>query len=315
MEVIDAQVHEPAPWEPWPPGQHQSHVALSSELLLASMDAAGVDIAVLTTVRPALARYACATFPNRFAYIREYDSSAPNIEELVATTLDDPGALGVRIYPAFTPGGMDCFRDGGYDRMLSAADKHHVPVFAFISGHLPEFLPVPDRHPELPIIIDHIGLTQPPHEADSPPFRRLPELLAFAQFRNVSVKLSGLPTLSPAGYPFDDLWPHIHRIIEAFGAYRVMWGSDIQRCRAQMALEGPDGLHEWNQPASPGRHNYAEAVNYVKYSSELDETTKAALLGGTIRSVLGWPSTKAAIPEHQIRSSPQTTPAVYDQAP
>jgi predicted TIM-barrel fold metal-dependent hydrolase len=97
----------------------------------------------------------------------------------------------------------------------------------------------------------------------------LPDLLALARFGNVAVKCTNAPSLSHEGYPFADLWPHLHAVLAAFGPERTMWGSDIT-------------MHL-------GDVTYAQAVDYVRQSDQLSESEKALVLGRTLRRILRWP--------------------------
>ena len=50
---------------------------------------------------------------------------------------------------------------------------------------------------------------------------------SLARFKNVTVKVSSLPLISSGNPPeYDDLHPIIKRVHAAFGADRLMWGSD-----------------------------------------------------------------------------------------
>src|SRR5262249_6555085 len=142
-------------------------------------------------------------------------------------------------------------------------------------------------HPDLTLIIDHVGLRQPPlDEPDSPPFKSLPDLLALARFPNVAVKLCGLPSLSSEPFPFRDVVPHLRSIVDAFGAERVLWASDITR------FAGRIGLSRWELPEATGeyrgKHTYDQSVNFIRCCSELTEDEKEAILGGTAHRLLHW---------------------------
>ena len=99
-------------------------------------------------------------------------------------------------------------------------------------------------------------------------FAELPELLELAQLPNVTVKLSGVATLSREPFPFADVRPHMHRIVEAFGPERLMWGSDVTRAE--------------------GIATYAEGLNWLIEFGELSGEDLRALLGATLRRVFGW---------------------------
>lgn len=69
-------------------------------------------------------------------------------------------------------------------------------------------------------VIDHLGLIDP----FSAKQRAL--LVGLAEVDRVFLKLSGLYALSGRPWPYPDLWPLLQESIEAFGADRVIWGSD-----------------------------------------------------------------------------------------
>jgi L-fuconolactonase len=80
------------------------------------MDAVGVDRAVISLVpgyrhelSQGVYRYdnsyaeeAAIRFPDRFASVARYDPFDPELEDLVAGTLERPGTLGIRIVSMFT---------------------------------------------------------------------------------------------------------------------------------------------------------------------------------------------------------------------
>jgi predicted TIM-barrel fold metal-dependent hydrolase len=54
-------------------------------------------------------------------------------------------------------------------------------------------------------------------------------LLALSRPENVAVELSALPCLLGPEDCFETLNPHVRRVVDAFGATRCRWGSDISR--------------------------------------------------------------------------------------
>jgi len=80
------------------------------------------------------------------------------------------------------------------------------------------------RHPRLPIVIDHAAKPQVGRAAWQQPWQR--DIAALAALPNVSCKLSGL--LTEAGDAPRDvtLRPAVDHLFETFGAARLMWGSD-----------------------------------------------------------------------------------------
>ena len=83
------------------------------------------------------------------------------------------------------------------------------------------------------------------------------------------MKLSALPCHSTQPYPFPNLHPSIKAAVEAFGADRLYWGSDLTR------LPCP----------------YREAVTL--FSDELgflSEAERAAIMGTALARFLDWNS-------------------------
>ncbi|WP_367123825.1 amidohydrolase [Streptomyces phytohabitans] len=299
-EIIDAHLHLPSPRNPWEHGE-ESFADLQTELLLAQLDAAGVDAAVLMSeahcAPAARCRAAVARHPDRLATVLDYDEIAagaaesstagpsaaePGAAGLVARVAEQPGVLGLRLTTAWPPDNIERLRSGAYEDMLDAAETHGVPVCFLGPGHLPDLAAVARAHPSLPLVVDHFGLHQPPYmPADDPPWRDFGELLKLAELPNVSVKLSGAPTLSTAPYPYPDLRPPLERVLDAFGVDRCMWATDQHRVFGR--------LHGFPEvPRYPGYHSYAQGLHYLLDHVELSPSERTALFGGTARRVLGW---------------------------
>jgi L-fuconolactonase len=89
--------------------------------------------------------------------------------------------------------------------------------------HLPALRAFAARHSDLPIVIDHCA--KPPIAAgELSPWRE--EIAALARSPNVFCKLSGLLTEAGRDQPREALHPYTEHVVAAFGADRLMWGSD-----------------------------------------------------------------------------------------
>jgi L-fuconolactonase len=305
IEVIDAQLHRPLPLAPWPEfdsyagyprkggdvveGEPSSEAALAVgvELLIAAMEAAGVDAGVVHS-NPDFCEVAVARHPERLACVLDlYDPAAlGDPGEFMAGLRAKPGHLGIRLLPGIDFGdgpNLRLFLDGAWEDTFAAAAEHGVPIEFFAPLRLALLDRVAREYPGLRVIVDHVGMPAPP---TAPPFddllATLPELLALAVHPNVAVKLTGLPLLAPGDYPFPGVWPALRALLEAFGPGRLLWGTDVQRVTGRV----------WHPPLpTPGheRINYAELLDYLLYSEELDPEAKAAILGGATREWLGWP--------------------------
>jgi predicted TIM-barrel fold metal-dependent hydrolase len=79
------------------------------------------------------------------------------------------------------------------------------------------------KFPETHVVIDHlarIGMAGEVRDEDVTALCRL------ARHKNVYVKISAFYALGHKRYPYSDLSGLIRRVYEAFGAARLMWGSD-----------------------------------------------------------------------------------------
>jgi predicted TIM-barrel fold metal-dependent hydrolase len=142
---------------------------------------------------------------------------------------------------------------------------------------------VASRYRELTVIIDHLGLSpqRPFNEQFVPWFRDLDQLLALSEQDNLFVKLSGAPTYSDEPYPYEDLWPFLRKIVDAFGAERVLWGSDISRIAGHIGFRRME-----TQPGHPGLHSYAEALHFIRDTNHLSDSEKSLILGETLERIV-----------------------------
>jgi L-fuconolactonase len=284
MQVIDAQVHswEPVTKRPWVDTGVEVVRATPYPLVLAAMDAVGVHAAIIHSSRNygvvlpdgtrdydhTYAVEACLTHPGRFASIGYVDPLRRDVVDAIGAVKLQPGTLGLR-HVFGSESHVAAFEAGQLHGMFACAQTLGLPVCLYASGRLQIVKQVAQKYPDLQLVVDHLGITQPPVFAPDPePFQRLPELLNLAQYPNVAVKLSGAPTLSGTGYPFDDLWPYLEQVMEKFGTGRLMWGSDYTRCAPL--------------------HSYADAVGYLRHSDRLSADEKTDLMSGTVQRIFSW---------------------------
>jgi L-fuconolactonase len=290
VEIIDAQLHAwradcaEYPWDPrWGRGtarleavrKRMSAQPIEAEHLIAMMRAVGVDAALLASVLVYGADHSyafdcAAAHPGVFGVVGPVDPSTPEVEDYVAGFRTREHGIGVRaVFVGQPPPTAEVWAP-----IFRGAARGDVPVFVFPPGDLPSLAEVARVHPDVTLIVDHLGHLDPPLD-------RLDDLLALARFPNVSVKCTAAHELSRDPYPFSDLWPPLARLFEAFGLERVMWGSDITRARS---------------------HSYCDALGYLRHTDRLTEEEKAMVLGGSLRQVLRWP--QAATRHGSISAAP-----------
>jgi predicted TIM-barrel fold metal-dependent hydrolase len=275
MAVIDSQVHAyehnhaDRPWAMALPGPD----AVTGDDMVAAMDAAGVDAALVVSAFTFYrydASYALSVYadhPDRFRVIKPFDPGDPAIEEQIADWAAIDGTVGVRLMLM-----GDASQDPDdpiINRALAAARRHSMPVNLLCWGRLDQAAALAARHPDTTLVIDHLGLAQtfaPPAPPD--PFADLPTLLALAAHDNITVKISGAGTMSRRPFPYDDLWDPLCRIFDAFGLERCLWGTDWTRAVEFLS--------------------YKQAVDAFLVTDRLSDDDRAMLMGGALQRVYGW---------------------------
>jgi predicted TIM-barrel fold metal-dependent hydrolase len=306
VEIIDAQLHEPAIRLDWSGFDSGTRRRVLSEVLIGYMEAVGVDRAVLFPADLDWATELAAEVPGRFlvvpalapgGHLRSFtpagvvnrlDPLAPDIAERIRVFAENQPCGGFRIMDRRTLPESVAGRDvvDLFAPVLATCQEIGSPVFMSSADDTTTPEAIATAYPSLTLVIDHLGIPQPPtFPRPVPPFGALQGLLALARYPSIALKLSGVPTLSENGFPFDDVWPSLRRIVDAFGPRRLMWGSDISRIQGRIGHDLriiADGEHY------DGLHTYAEAMHYVTDTERLSAEEKTWILGGTVRRLLRW---------------------------
>lgn len=237
MNITDAQVHI---WQADTPARphikqdaskpHQDN-PLTYQRLLGEMDRAGVDRVILVPpswdgYRNDYALEAARNFPQCFAVMGKLPLNDPASKDKLPVWLQQPGMKGFRI--SFRHGGGHAsIDDGSGDWFWADCERHDIPVMIFSPFAVAAIGKIAERHPGLRVIVDHMGLNVQWKGKDLTPGVDL--LLSFARLPNVAVKASCLPCYVAESYPYPTLHPQIRRVVDAFGAQRVMWGTDLSQ--------------------------------------------------------------------------------------
>lgn len=161
-------------------------------------------------------------FPGVFAGVAVVDETAPDVADRIRRLARD-GVRGFRIHPGSRP--VDAWLGSpGMEALWRTAAEAGLAVCPLIN---PAALPALDRtcarHPETAVVVDHfarIGIDGQTREAD------LDALCRLARHRRAHVKVSAFYALGRKAAPYLDLAPMVRRVLDAFGAERLMWGSD-----------------------------------------------------------------------------------------
>jgi predicted TIM-barrel fold metal-dependent hydrolase len=232
MKIIDAQVHIWSKTVVPPSGAHRKVAAFTAEELLREMDQAGVDAALIhppSSWDPdsnALAIEAAQKYPDRFAIMGQFPLDRPENRGRVQGWRNQPGMMGLR-WPFLSEQQQKWLYDGSLDWLWPAVAREGLPIAMMGGIFLPKFREIAERHPDLPMILDHCGLNRNGRDAEA--FIHLDELVALAKLPNVAVKATGAPHYSTQAYPYSNIQDGLHRIFDAFGPKRMFWGTDITR--------------------------------------------------------------------------------------
>lgn len=130
--------------------------------------------------------------------------------------------------------------------------------------HLENFLVLLERYPDMRVVVDHCMKPQIRDHARGPEvFERWAEGMSrLADRTRACCKLSGLVTEAAEGWTPDDLAPYARHVLDAFGADRVMWGSDWPVCQLRASYD------EWRAAAET-------------LTAHLDAEQRGQIFGGT----------------------------------
>jgi predicted TIM-barrel fold metal-dependent hydrolase len=274
-EIVDAQVHlwkANGPDYPWVAGaKPQLPEPMTIERILPLMDEAGVSRVVI--VPPGLndvntyALEAARRYPNRFAVMGRIPLEDPKSAALLPGWKKQPGMLGVRV-TFNSPAMFKWLSDGTADWFWPAAEKNGLPVMFLAFGNTHLFGPIAQRHPGLPLVIDHLGVNAAVAK-EGKMAEKIGDAVALAKYPNVSIKMSNLANSSLEPYPFRDLNDPLKRVFDAYGPRRCHWGTDLT-----------NNMH---------RATYSQRIAHftqdLKFMSESD---KDWVMGRSIREKLKW---------------------------
>lgn len=241
--IVDTHAHVIAsdtaryPLSPLTPGRMSAWVTTrpaTCEQVLAAMDAAGIERAVLVHSTAAYGyenRYeaeCAARYPDRLCAVGGVDVTAADAREQIRYWTRDRGLAGMRIYGAGTALADDAtpFLDdpktfGAWETMRELQLPMVLQLRFKALARLERLL---ERFPDVPMIVDN--LASPPI-VDGPPFDAARALFALARFPNVFFKVTSIALLRewPGGVATRTAF--LQRVVETFGADRVLWGSNF----------------------------------------------------------------------------------------
>ena len=234
MDIVESHVHLWTISDPSFRGHPDTNMqpaadATADDLFAAQREAGYVAWTVLIQPRfylwdnSYLAR-AAEAHPDRLVVAGRVDPFRSDAPDCLRELMQRPGYRGIRLAATEDPE-TRWLDHHTQDPLWEAAAESSATMGLLIHWYqLPQAEEMASRHPGVTIVIDHLGF---PDYADP---KSLENLLALADQPNVYVKLSGYPHNSGDAYPYVRTHPFIERALGAFGASRVMWGSDWPVC-------------------------------------------------------------------------------------
>lgn len=270
MRVIDPHLHV------WGLGESEFPFAVGrnptaradDRFLIERMDAAGVAGSLI--IQPIVYEFdhryvtrALRAEPARFKGMCLIDPKhADPVGELARWR--DEGYVAVRFNPGLFPEGRGMDSELGH-RLFAAAGDLGMPVGFLVSpGHFETIGALCASAPDTVAVIDHFGHCRP-SAGENPEFDAL---LGLAAHANLHVKLSEFPRASHVDWPYADLHPWTPRLLDAYGAERLMWATDF--------------------PFIVEQCGYTEGLTlFTEHNPDIDCEAMQRLVAGTAEAVFG----------------------------
>ena len=158
---------------------------------------------------------------------------APDASLATLRALKDQGVTGIAFNPTVL--GLDHYRTAA-PLLERLADLDMLLNLQIEADQIDLFAPWVRSIP-LRLLIDHCGRPDPAQGLDQPGFRTL---LSLAETGRTWVKLSGYAKFARTPYPFEDAWPYVRALTQAFTLDRCLWASDWPYLRAPVRQDiGP----------------------------------------------------------------------------
>ena len=165
---------------------------------------------------------AMADHPGVFSGVAVVDETATDLHKTM-TDLKAKGVRGFRLY-ANAKNVSDWATSSGMKQMWKIGAEENLNLCLLSNPDaLSSIHEMYGNFPKTPVVIDHfsrIGTTAEIDQTD------LDNLLALADFENITIKLSAFYALGRKAAPYTDLGPMIQQLRDAFGAERLMWATD-----------------------------------------------------------------------------------------
>ena len=190
-------------------------------------------------------------YPGRFRAIGLVDPESPaNARDLERWMAQ--GLAGFRFHPLYydrEPRGAWWVDAPEHDDLwAAAAATGAVLQFHMLPQHAPALARMIERHPQVRVIVDHIGK---PDVTEAPPYPGFDPVLRLADYPHVYAKIGDYQIASQQAFPWADTWPFVRRLADRFGAGRMLWGTGYPRTARLVPLAAALRYIEQELPLTP----------------------------------------------------------------
>jgi predicted TIM-barrel fold metal-dependent hydrolase len=216
---------------------------------------------------------ACEKFPDRFGIMARIPQNKP--EEAKAMMRDwksIPYIKGTRL-TFHRPTDRNWMIDGTCDWYRPFAEEHDVKTMVHAPIWKAELGAIAKRHPNLRIIIDHMGIMS--RCIDDSIDYWVQETADLHIHPNIYVKVSPVPAYSTQHFPYTNITKYVRALVDKIGARRCFWGTDITRLMDH-------GL------------TYKETIDHFTEHMGFSDEELKWIMGQGICDCLDWPATDAA---------------------
>jgi L-fuconolactonase len=233
--IIDTHVHAisadqrkyPRQVTPGAPGEWVQN--MSAEMLLSLNAEAGIDKTVLVQAYSAY-RYdnsyaadCAAEYPDHFASVSILDPLEHETPDSLNYWVSERGVRGLRLFTTTETEGT-WLDDPRTFPVWERAGYLDIPICIMALFHqLPRVRSVLERFPTVMVALDHLAL---PRLSGGPPYDGARALFDLARFPNLHLKFSSV-NLYAASRGKSNVMVFFSRLLDCFGANRMMWGSNF----------------------------------------------------------------------------------------
>lgn len=283
MFIVDSQIHvwlEETPDRPWLPGARERirlnghrEEAFSYQEALQLMDDAGVNRALIVPPswegdRIDYSLEACEAHPDRFGIMARIPLNKPEEGAALMREYSQlPAVKGIRL-TFHRPVDRNWMIDGTADWYWPLAEELGLPTMVHAPIWKTELGQIADRHPNLRLIIDHMGILA--RSVDDAIGYWVSETADLYTHPNIYVKVSAVPGYSTHPYPYENINKYVLEMVEKMGPERCFWGTDLTRLMGH-------GL------------TYKDTIEHFTKHMGLSEEQLDWIMGRGICECLDWP--------------------------